>query len=177
MSVYRFPAEASAHQELSSGWCALSRNISMLDRTGQQCCRHLARDRGGNGQIFSGGTCWEYGEHGGCEFRFQFCNTSADFNLREPIRAVGCNPNLPRKGWLQALEEELPTSYYLGIVLNYCQYGVLYLGSYYNTGPYIHFPHFGNSNLGKLPFVCWASTVIVAVPFERHGLEMGYSQN
>ena len=40
---------------------------------------------------------------------------------------------------------------YLGIVLNYCQYGVLYLGSYYNTGPYIDFPHFGNSNLGKLP--------------------------
>ena len=38
-----------------------------------------------------------------------------------------------------------------GIVLNYCQYGVLYLGSYYNTGPYINFPHFGNSNLGKLP--------------------------
>ena len=27
---------------------------------------------------------------------------------------------------------------------------VLYLGSHYNTGPYIHFPHFGNSNLGKL---------------------------
>ena len=26
------------------------------------------------------------------------------------------------------------------------------LGSYYNTGPYIHFPHFGNSNLGKLPY-------------------------
>ena len=40
----------------------------------------------------------------------------------------------------------------MGIVLNYCQYGVLYLGSYYNTGPYIHFPHFGNSNLGKLPY-------------------------
>ena len=40
-----------------------------------------------------------------------------------------------------------------GIVLNYCQYGVLYLGSYYNTGPYIHFPHFGTSNLGKLPQV------------------------
>ena len=38
----------------------------------------------------------------------------------------------------------------VGIVLNYCQYGVLYLGSYYNTGPYINFPHFGNSNLGKL---------------------------
>ena len=40
-----------------------------------------------------------------------------------------------------------------GIVLNYCQYGVLYLGSYYTTGPYIYFPHFGNSNLGKLPYV------------------------
>ena len=39
----------------------------------------------------------------------------------------------------------------VGIVLNYCQYGVLYLGSYYNTGPYINFPHFGNSNLRKLP--------------------------
>ena len=38
-----------------------------------------------------------------------------------------------------------------GIVLNYCQYGVLYLGSYCNTGPYMNFPHFGNSNLGKLP--------------------------
>ena len=41
----------------------------------------------------------------------------------------------------------------MGIVLNYCQYGVLYLGSYYNTGPYIHSPHFGNSNVGKLPYV------------------------
>ena len=39
----------------------------------------------------------------------------------------------------------------MGIVLNDCQYGVLYLGSYYNTGPYISFPHFENSNLGKLP--------------------------
>ena len=39
----------------------------------------------------------------------------------------------------------------MGIVLNYCQYGVLYLGSYCNTGPYISFPHFENSNLGKLP--------------------------
>ena len=39
----------------------------------------------------------------------------------------------------------------MGIVLSYCQYGVLYLGSYYNTGPYTNFPHFGNSNLGKLP--------------------------
>ena len=39
----------------------------------------------------------------------------------------------------------------MGIVLNYCQYGVPYLGSCYNTGPYIDFPHFGNSNLGKLP--------------------------
>ena len=48
----------------------------------------------------------------------------------------------------------------LEIVLNYCQYGALYLGSYYNTGPYIHFPHFGNSNLGKLPFasfILWLS--------------------
>ena len=42
-------------------------------------------------------------------------------------------------------------NHYVGIVLNYCQYGVLYLGSYYNTGPYINYPHFGNSNLGKLP--------------------------
>ena len=41
----------------------------------------------------------------------------------------------------------------MGIVLNYCQYGVLYLGSYYNTGPYRSFPHFGNSNLGKLPYI------------------------
>ena len=40
--------------------------------------------------------------------------------------------------------------WYVGIVLNYCQYGVLCLGSYFNTGPYINFPHFGNSNLGKL---------------------------
>ena len=40
---------------------------------------------------------------------------------------------------------------HMGIGLNSLQYGVLYLGSYYNTGPYIHFPHFGNSNLGKLP--------------------------
>ena len=40
---------------------------------------------------------------------------------------------------------------YMGIVLNYCQYGVLYLGSHYNTGPYINVPHFANSNLGKLP--------------------------
>ena len=39
----------------------------------------------------------------------------------------------------------------MGIVLNHCQYGVLYLGSYYNTGPYIRFPHFGNSNLRKIP--------------------------
>ena len=49
----------------------------------------------------------------------------------------------------------------VGIVLNYCQYGVLNLGSWYNTGPYIIFPHFGNSNSGKLPgastilFCCW----------------------
>ena len=43
----------------------------------------------------------------------------------------------------------------VGIVLNYCQYGVLYLGSRYNTGPYINFPHFGNSILG-LPHVFFA---------------------
>ena len=38
----------------------------------------------------------------------------------------------------------------MGIVLNYCQYGVLYFASYYSMGPYINFPHFGKSNLGKL---------------------------
>ena len=41
---------------------------------------------------------------------------------------------------------------HLGIVLNHCHYGVLYLGSYYNAGPYIN-TVFRNSNLGKLPFV------------------------
>ena len=50
---------------------------------------------------------------------------------------------------------------YMGIVLNYCQYGVLYLGSYYNTGPYRDFPHFGNSNLGKLPY----SSCPISFPF------------
>ena len=45
----------------------------------------------------------------------------------------------------------MKSSSHMGIVLNYCQYKVLYLGSYYSTGPYINFPHFGNSNLGKLP--------------------------
>ena len=40
----------------------------------------------------------------------------------------------------------------MGIGLNSLQYGVLNLGSYYNTGPYINFPYFGNSNLGKLPY-------------------------
>ena len=39
----------------------------------------------------------------------------------------------------------------MGIGLNSLFFGVLYLGSHYNTGPYISFPHFGNSNLGKLP--------------------------
>ena len=39
----------------------------------------------------------------------------------------------------------------MGTVLNYSQYGVPYLGSYYNAGPYINFPYFGNSNLGKPP--------------------------
>ena len=41
---------------------------------------------------------------------------------------------------------------YMVIGLNSLYYGVLYLGSHYNTGPYINFPHFGNSNLGKLPY-------------------------
>ena len=41
----------------------------------------------------------------------------------------------------------------MGIGLNSLQYGVPYLGSHYNTGPYIHFPHFGNRNLGKLPYI------------------------
>ena len=39
----------------------------------------------------------------------------------------------------------------MGIGLNSLEYGVLYLGSHYSTGPYINFPHFGNRNLGKLP--------------------------
>ena len=41
----------------------------------------------------------------------------------------------------------------MSIGLNSLQYGVLYLDSHYNTGPYFYFPHFGNSNLGKLPYV------------------------
>ena len=45
------------------------------------------------------------------------------------------------------------TYIYMGIGLNSLYYGVLYLGSHYNTGPYINFPHFGNSNLGKLPYI------------------------
>ena len=40
----------------------------------------------------------------------------------------------------------------MGMGLNSLQYGVLYLGSHYNTGSYISFPHCGNSNLGKLPY-------------------------
>ena len=40
---------------------------------------------------------------------------------------------------------------YMGIGVSSLYYGFLYLDSYYNTGPYINFPHFGNSNLGKLP--------------------------
>ena len=52
----------------------------------------------------------------------------------------------------------------MGIVLNYCQYGVLYLGSYYITGPYIHFPHFGNSNLGKLPHTSRITVFVLAIP-------------
>ena len=30
------------------------------------------------------------------------------------------------------------------------------MGSHYNTGPYINFPNFGNSNLGKLPCIMLA---------------------
>ena len=33
------------------------------------------------------------------------------------------------------------------------KFPIIYLGSHYNTGPYINFPHFGNSNLGKLPYI------------------------
>ena len=44
------------------------------------------------------------------------------------------------------------TRKHMGIGLNSLKYGVLYLGSHYNTGPYINFPHFVNSNLGKLPY-------------------------
>ena len=51
----------------------------------------------------------------------------------------------------------------MGIGLNSLQYGVLYLGSHYNTGPYIHFPHFGNSNLGKLPCRPEARNIILGV--------------
>ena len=40
----------------------------------------------------------------------------------------------------------------MGIGLNSLQYGVLYLGSHYNTGPYMNFPHFGNSILGLPPY-------------------------
>ena len=36
-------------------------------------------------------------------------------------------------------DDELYVNRRMVIVLNYCQYGVLYLGSYYNTGPYINF--------------------------------------
>ena len=51
----------------------------------------------------------------------------------------------------------------MGIVLNYCQHGVLYLGSYYNTGPYINFPHFGNSNFGNLPYTNSGGKQLTAV--------------
>ena len=64
--------------------------------------------------------------------------------------ALGCC-NTQNHGVQNVLCLATHISKYMGIVLNYCQYGVLYLGSYYNTGPYINFPHFGNSNLGKPP--------------------------
>ena len=59
----------------------------------------------------------------------------------------------------------------MGIVLNDCQYGVLYLGSYYNTGPYISLPHVGNSNLGKLP--CRVSTYTLTLVWGGGGV--GYN--
>ena len=46
----------------------------------------------------------------------------------------------------------------MGIVLNYCQYGVLYLGSHYNN-----FPHFGNINLGKLPYTPMTLVLVQAL--------------
>ena len=49
----------------------------------------------------------------------------------------------------------------MGIGLNSLLYGVLYLGSHYNR-PYIYFPHFGNSNLGKLPHVCFSELLRVS---------------
>ena len=65
----------------------------------------------------------------------------------------------------------------VGIVLNYCQYGVLYLGSYYNTAPYIIFPYLENSNLGKLPcrkvglgFGSGLSSKARALAFSKSGL-------
>ena len=54
--------------------------------------------------------------------------------------------------WTQPSLQVRVLGFYMGTVLNYCQYGVLYLGSYVNTGPYINFPHFGNSNSGKPPY-------------------------
>ena len=52
--------------------------------------------------------------------------------------------------WYGFVQQVYPSAH-VGLVPNYCQYGVLYVGSYYNTGPYMNFPPFGNSDLGKLP--------------------------
>ena len=60
---------------------------------------------------------------------------------------------------------ELYTKYYVGIVLNHCQYGVLY----YSTGPYINFPIFGN--LEKLPCdYCGSGSASSGVLKNRLGL-------
>ena len=58
-------------------------------------------------------------------------------------------------------------SAHMGIGLDSLQYGVIYLGSHYNTGPYIHFPHFGNSNLGKLPHHDDHSELLQGSPTQR----------
>ena len=47
------------------------------------------------------------------------------------------------KGDTSSLDYSSDSKEHMGIGLNSLQYGVLYLGSHYNTGPYINFPHFG----------------------------------
>ena len=83
---------------------------------------------------------------------------------RDDVRPMGCpGPGLARapSTCSMSTSKQLLGPMHVGIVLNYCQYGVLYLGSYYNTGPYINFPHSGNSNLGKLPCTSWPLVVVI----------------
>ena len=52
------------------------------------------------------------------------------------------------------------------------------MGSNYNTGPYINFPHFGNSNLGKLPYSDYyrdpfPHSLLSAKELRAHGLGFG----